>query len=166
MSWSSKDRKLGKIKVEVSDGRGSTESHYFHTMASAGDFYDKKVAELKEKAPNETAPEMAGLPRAYHVALVAREESIEIGVSGKEIDTSHLDSYAWNLLSHSKKAEAAAVEMQEALETAAEEVRDRNISVEDAIDEYLDALFEKYEKFGANDTEPRAIAERFLRDVA
>lgn len=84
----------------------------------------------------------------------------------KKIDVSHLDSYAWSLLSHSKKAERAAVKMAEALEQAALAIDgdddEKNLTVDAAFEQFVEPVLEKYSEFGANDTEPRTIARLFL----
>lgn len=89
------------------------------------------------------------------------------------LDLDHLDSRGWNMLVHNAKAERAAVVLQEGMEAAGREIlkdieggADWNRAAQQSFREFVEPSMQRYSEFGANDTEPRDIAQRLLGEYA
>lgn len=150
---------MDKYKITLSSELG-TEDFEYSNRVQANEGFDRLVKSCKKHYKQDKI--------VRHLALISVSREATIGEESPEddgIDTSHLDARGWSLLSTSKKAEKAAGEMAEALDSAARAMLDQNMTVEDVMSEYMEDLMEKYADLGANDTEPRAIAKRFLNDI-
>ena len=145
-------------KVTLSSELGTEEFEY-SSRVQANEGFDRLVKSCKAHYAKDKIVRHLAILSVSRVATIG-EETI-----GEDIDVSHLDAHAWGLLSDGRPAQLAAQAMAEALEQAAYNVRDNDMSVTEAFDDIVEPVLERYKKFGGNDTEPRAVARTFLNSI-